>query len=106
VDFLIGSLPLGKWPKTWEKGQEYTKKEILPDIIFHDRHSGTHNYMMIEVEKSTNTDKSERAWDLIKLAHVTNDGLNYRFGVFVDFKTGIEFNNEKPFDLIVFEKEK
>jgi hypothetical protein len=104
ADFLISSLPIDKWPKTWNENQEYTKKEILPDIIFHDRQSSNHNFIIIEVKKSTNKSKSDREWDFIKLSEMIKGGLNYRFGVFIDFTTGEAFDKGKPFSLTIFEK--
>lgn len=104
MEFLITNLPLHKWPKTWDNNQEYTKKELLPDIIFHDRGSGNHNYLVIEVKKSTNKSISDREWDLIKLSEMTSRDLNYEYGAFIEFTTGSEFNNEKPYSLTLFSK--
>jgi hypothetical protein len=103
ADFLISTLPLDKWPKTWEKNQEYIKKEILPDIIFHDRQSSNHNYLIIEIKKSTNKNKLDREWDLTKLSQMTMSGLNYKYGVFIDFKTGAEYDSNNPYNLTIFE---
>ena len=104
ADFFISTLPLDKWPKTWENNQEYIKKEILPDIIFHDRQSSNHNYLIIEVKKSTNKNKSDREWDLTKLSQMTLGGLNYKYGVFIDFMTGEDYNPNNPYNLTIFEK--
>lgn len=104
ADFLINSLPLNKWPLTWENGQQYIKREILPDIIFHDQQSRDHNYIIIEIKKSTNKNRSDRDWDFVKLSEMTKGELNYRYGVFIDFMTGKEFNENKPYYLTIFEK--
>lgn len=106
AEFLIDSLPLKKWPKTWDKDQEFVKREILPDIIFHDRSSSNHNFLIIEVKKSTNKSISEREWDLLKLSAMTAGGLNYEYGLFVDFKTGKDFQDSSPYDIMIYEKGK
>ncbi|UTA67562.1 hypothetical protein [Emticicia sp. 21SJ11W-3] len=104
VDFLIEKLPIQYWPRNWENGQTHIKKEILPDFIFHNHASSQSNYLIVELKKSTNKNKPDRDWDFLKLIEMTKRDLNYKWGLFIDLKTGNEFNGVQPYSLIVFSR--
>ena len=97
--FARNSLPKNKIPKTISPDLEIINKLILPDIIFHDRHSDEHNFLVIEVKLSTNKNKNERIFDFLKLEIMTSIDLKYEWGIFVDFTSGKEFKPEKPFQI-------
>lgn len=104
VEFLIAELPPSRIPKNTNPADERVLKDILPDIIFHDLHSPDHNFLMLEIKKSTNKDKDDRAMDLLKLKVSTSRYLNYDYGAFIDFKTGNEYDANQPFSMTIFEK--
>lgn len=104
MDYLVTRLPLDKWPKAKNEDEILTKRDLLPDIIFQDNGSRNKNYLVIEVKKTTNKDMVDRVWDIIKLAEMTSSEMNYRFGAFIEFTCGEEFNESRPFKLKVFEK--
>lgn len=106
IDVLVDRLPKSKIPKNLLEGQKIIKKKILPDIIFHDRDSSNHNFLVIELKKSQNKNKDERRFDLIKLEEMTSGDLHYSYGVFIDFFTGDEFRDDKPYTLIVIKNGK
>jgi hypothetical protein len=106
AEFLINTLPVKYWPKSWSKGQERVVKEILPDIIIHDRRNSGNNFLIIEIKKSTNKNKDDRQWDRIKLEEMTSRDLNYKYGLFIDLKTGVEFDSKNPFSATLFVKGK
>lgn len=91
AEFLIANLPLKEWPLNWENGQKNIRKEILPDFIFHNRESANHNFLIVELKKSTNKDLADRAWDHLKLKEMTRRELNYDYGLFVDLNTGSDY---------------
>lgn len=99
TEFLIEKLPKSKIPKRLRQGQATLKKEILPDIIFHDRKSSNHNFLVIEIKKSTNVSNAERKFDLVKLEVMTSQDLHYCFGAFIDFKTGKDYTTLEPYKL-------
>lgn len=99
TDFLIERLPKSKIPKKCYKGQKVVKKEILPDIIFHDRDSSGHNFLVIEIKKSKNQNKDDRDFDLLKLQVMTSLDFYYDFGIFIDFFTGDDFRPDNPYTL-------
>ena len=103
MDILFEKLPADRWPITWDKNQKTVRKELLPDIIFHDRQSQNHNFLVIEIKKSTNKNASDREWDFVKLSEMTSRDLNYRFGAFIELTTGKEYSSEKPFSITIFE---
>lgn len=104
TEFLIERLPKSKVPKRLLKGQATLKKEILPDIIFHDRNSSNHNFLVIEIKKSTNKNKADREFDMIKLKVMTSQDLCYSYGAFIDFSTGIEYSAQEPYKLKIIQK--
>jgi len=103
MEFLIYKLPLHKWPRNWDNNQETMKKELLPDIIFHNRKSSDQNFLVIEVKKTTNKNTADREWDLMKLREMTSRDLHYKYGAFIDFTAGEEYVKQKPYSLIIFE---
>ncbi|SHH63880.1 hypothetical protein SAMN04488109_4765 [Chryseolinea serpens] len=103
AEFLLESLPRFKWPKNFIDGHGAVSREILPDIIFHDRNSFHHNFIMMEIKKSTNRNVNDREWDLLKLREMTRRELKYEFGVFVNFFTGKDYRENRTFSIIVFE---
>lgn len=81
--------------KLLKKGEEEIDEETLdravfPDIIVHRRGSNQDNLLIIEVKKSSS--RVPRDYDFLKLQAYTSpnygNGLNYKLGVFLDFKTG------------------
>lgn len=104
TDFLLEQLPKNKLPKHLIEGQKTIRKDILPDIIFHDRRSPDHNFLVVEIKKSTNKHKDDREFDLLKLKILTTFDLNYNFGAFIDFKAGNDFNVNDPYSFMIFEK--
>ncbi|MFT3909728.1 MAG: hypothetical protein QM737_09915 [Ferruginibacter sp.] len=77
-------------------------KEILPDIIFHDENSSKHNFLIIEIKKTTNKDFESRLMDRLKLEAATSCDLNYEFGAFLDFKTGKDYEANNPYLVKLF----
>lgn len=94
--FLVSSLPNSMRGKNLKSDQTIVDKKLMPDIIFHNRESANHNFLMIEIKKSTNRKKDERRWDHIKLSEMTKGGLHYKYGLFIDFTSGAEFNRDRP----------
>lgn len=94
--FLIGNLPKSMRPSNIRSGQTIIMKDFMPDIIFHDRVSADYNFLIIEIKKSTNKNNDERHWDHIKLSEMTKRDLHYTYGLFIDFKSGSEFNRDRP----------
>ncbi len=99
TEFARDSLPKDKIPKTIPPNSQIINKLIVPDIIFHDRQSNKHNFLVIEVKLSTNKNRDERDFDFLKLEVMTSIGLKYQWGIFVDFTSGKEFNPENPFQM-------
>lgn len=95
-NFLASSLPNSMRDKSIKSDQTRVDKKFMPDIIFHDRESANHNFLMIEIKKSTNKKKNERHWDHIKLSEMTKGDLDYTYGLFIDFTSGAEFNRDRP----------
>jgi len=102
VRFLVRDLPKSKIPQDVPHDSETVVKTVLPDIIFHDRQSPNHNFLVIEIKKSTNTNKDDRDFDLLKLRVITTYELRYSFGAFIEISTGKEHDQEKPFSLKLF----
>lgn len=100
VEFLVDWLPENKRP-TEEPVPEKIIRKLVPDVILHDLDSDLHNFLAIEIKKSTNKDKQEREWDRAKLKALTAN-MRYSYGVFVDFTTGTEFNRECPFRFEIY----
>ena len=97
--FARSSIPNSKLPKTIPAESEMIDKFILPDIIFHDRCSNEHNFLVIEVKLSMNKKKDDRDFDFLKLQVMTSIDLLYEWGLFLDFTSGREFNSETPFKM-------
>lgn len=102
TDFLTSQLPESKRSSGIIIDDDTIRKEVLPDIIFHIRENGDNNFLAIEVKKSTNKNKADREYDKIKLSVYTSGDLRYRYGAFIDFKTGQDFISENPYDLEVY----
>lgn len=96
TSFLRNELPSKRIPKS-QSENERIKKEILPDIIFHDRISSENNFLVIEIKKSTNTNAADRTYDITKLEKLTTSDLGYIFGAFVDIATGSDIGSRQPF---------
>lgn len=60
-------------------------RTVFPDIIAHRRGSNEHNYLVVEVKKSTNS--TSRDVDFIKLAGFKRD-LGYSNAIFVELLAG------------------
>lgn len=101
VKFLLRHLPKSKIPQNVPHDSETVVKSILADVIFHDRESPSHNLLVIEIKKSTNTNRDDRDYDQLKLRVITKYELKYSFGAFVEFSTGKYHDQEKPFSLEV-----
>ena len=97
--FAKDSLPKNKIPKSISQDSKIINKKIMPDIIFHDRHSDEHNLLVIEVKLSTNKNKDDRIFDFLKLEVMTSIDLSYEWGVFIDFTSGKEFDPENPYQM-------
>lgn len=93
------ALPIDKIPKKIAEDKQEINKLIIPDIIFHDRYSGEHNFIVIEIKMSKNKSKNDRIFDRIKLEVMTSTDLQYKWGVFLDFTSGKEFNEEEPYKI-------
>ena len=70
------------------------KRNIVPDIIVHKRHTNN-NLLAIEIKKTTNPEDSIK--DLNKLA-AFKEQLGYKHTLFVRFKTGISTPGIDEFD--------
>ena len=77
-------------------------KLVRPDIILHDITSSDNNFLVIEIKKSANKNNDEKEFDHLKLQVFTGDDLCYEYGVFVEFRTGKEYDIEKPFFYCVY----
>ena len=103
VDFLLTSLPKSKVPKRFDLKHGYITKQVLPDLIFHDRNSNSHNFLVLEIKKSRNKNETEKNFDLIKLEIMTSTRLNYLYGAFVEFMTGPDYEEkEANYKLVLF----
>jgi len=100
TQFLIERLP--KLPANIDPNSPTIIKEILPDLIFHDLESSDHNFMIIEIKKTTNKKKADREMDLLKLEVTTSFDLRYDYGVFIDFATGDEYSKVNPVSFKLF----
>lgn len=71
---------------------EFIELSVYPDIIVHKRRNSDENKLIVEVKKSTNTDKEALKFDLLKMqtytSHEDGDELNYQLGAFITFPTG------------------
>lgn len=97
--FTIDQLPKSKIHKNFTANESTLIKAILPVIIFHDRRSQKHNFLAIEVKKTTNKAPEDRAFDKLKLEVMTAIDLKYAYGLFLDLKTGEEFDPDNPFEM-------
>jgi hypothetical protein len=97
--FATRSLPKKKIPKSISQDLKIIDKLIMPDIIFHDRHSNKHNFLVIEVKLSTNKNRDDRIFDFLKLEVMTSIDLKYEWGIFLNFTSGKEFNPENPYQM-------
>ncbi|MBS1509384.1 MAG: hypothetical protein JST86_00970 [Bacteroidetes bacterium] len=100
--FFLDELPASKIPKGIDLNDPLVMKEILPDIIFHDLNSQDHNFLIVEVKKSTNKNQDDRAMDILKLEAATSCDLNYEFGAFIDFQTGDDYSEEAPYKIKIY----
>ncbi len=101
-EFLRSELPKNKVPKKTPEDRQIIVKKLLPDFIFHDLNSGAHNFLFVEIKKSTNTDKNDRIWDRLKLVAATTGNLNYAYSCFIDIATGEDAKKGKPSDFVLF----
>lgn len=60
-------------------------KTVYPDIIIHHRNS-RNNLLVIEIKKSSNSDQGESDIEKLKMFLKENRGLNYHYGLFINFK--------------------
>ena len=98
--FAQDRLPKDKIPKKYQDAPpDEIEKAIIPDIIFHDRDSHDHNFLVVEVKLSKNTSKSEREFDFLKLEVMTNIDLKYEWGIFLDFKTENDYTENQPYNI-------
>ena len=78
--------------------------KLSPDIIIHKQETNEKNLVVIEVKKDVSPDK-DKAYDLIKLEHLTIDYLgnhyNYKLGIAITFGTG---KNSGSFTEVYFQK--
>jgi hypothetical protein len=102
--FALHQLPEAKIPKNIDLNDPVVLKEMLPDLIFHDPDSHENNFLIIEIKKSKNTNKNDREMDMLKLRAATSCDLNYKYGAFIDFKTGDDFNKDQPYDIKILVK--
>lgn len=102
AEFLIERLPLEYWPGNWEEGQRSIKINILPDFIFHDRTGPNSNFLIIELKKSTNHIEADRDWDHLKLSEMTRRDLNYDYGLFIELKTGPDYDIGNYYSLVLY----
>ncbi|ALL06336.1 hypothetical protein AQ505_13000 [Pedobacter sp. PACM 27299] len=103
TDFLITQLPISKRNSGEIIDDETIRKEVLPDIILHRRQDCNHNFLAIEIKKSTNLKTASKSYDHLKLSVYTNSDLNYNYGAYIEFCTGKDYKNEDPFSLIIFQ---
>jgi integrase len=101
--FLRNELLPKQIPRLQSKS-ETIEKEVLPDIIFHDRRSSANNFLVIEIKKSTNRNTADRAYDITKLEKLTTFDLRYTFGAFVDIATGSDIGSRQPFVIKLIEQ--
>ncbi|MBK6825603.1 MAG: hypothetical protein IPG86_01340 [Chitinophagaceae bacterium] len=101
-EFLRSELPKNKIPKKSAPDQEVIVKRMLPDYILHDLTSGVHNFLIIEVKKTTNINQHDRVWDRLKLTAATSGHLNYTYGCFVDIATGDDVKKGKASNFVLY----
>ena len=58
-------------------------KEVIPDIIIHERGSNSNNYLCIEAKKVYNNSKKDR--DINKLIGLLNEPFYYKFACLVEY---------------------
>ena len=73
-------------------------KEVIPDIIIHERGSNRNNYLCIEAKKVYNRTTEER--DIEKLIGLLNEPFNYKFACLVEY-----LPNQDYFYVLLFAKE-
>lgn len=73
-------------------------KEVIPDIIIHERGSNRNNYLCIEAKKVYNRTTEER--DIEKLIGLLNEPFNYKFASLVEY-----LPNQDYFYVLLFTKE-
>ncbi|MGI8316876.1 hypothetical protein [Halobacillus mangrovi] len=70
---------------------EYTVISIYPDIVIHKRGGNDNNLLIIEIKKSSNN--LDFSYDHKKLQcyteNSTPNSLKYKFGLFIEFETGV-----------------
>ncbi|GAB4314094.1 MAG: hypothetical protein Kow0019_13670 [Methanobacteriaceae archaeon] len=80
---------ISDWKNRCLKEKEYEDadaKTVYPDIIIHHRNT-RNNLLVIEIKKSTNTDNGK--CDIKKIRNFIKE-LNYKYGIFINFKVGEE----------------
>lgn len=102
IDFLVGELHHSKMNGGELIDEDYYRKAVLPDVIFHDIETALDNFLVLEIKKSTNNDKQDRNFDILKLKTFTSTDLNYQFGAFIDFTTGKDYDEHSPFSIRYF----
>ena len=82
------------------KTNETDNYKLTPDIIIHERNTNTHNLVVIEAKKDSNT-KKNKLFNLLKLEHMTIDYSGnhycYKLGVEIIFGTN---KNEGNIEII------
>ncbi len=82
-----------------QKIREDTKYEhkdsiaVFPDIIIHKRGSKSDNLLVIEVKKDNaikNYKTKLEEVDILKLKAYTSEGLNYKYGIYINLKNSRE----------------
>lgn len=67
------------------KADDSDAKTVYPDIIIHQRNS-RNNLLVIEIKKSSNPDQGKSDIKKLKMFIEKNGGLNYHYGLFINFK--------------------
>lgn len=70
---------------------KYERRSVYPDIIIHKRGSNKNNLCILEVKKSSNSNRKYKNFDLYKLELFTSDkedSLKYNLGIYLEFNIG------------------
>lgn len=78
-----------------EYGEIIVPLNIYPDIIIHRRGTNNLNTLIVELKKSTNTNRKSIKLDKLKLEAYTSQRLNYRLGAYINLSVGKDFDRRK-----------
>lgn len=69
-------------------------KNVLPDIIIHQRNTDDNNLLVIEIKKEQNSNSQDGEHDRNKLRTFLRPPYNYEYGIFLIFSPNGKYNAE------------